>query len=156
MKRAFDVRLAGLLAVLLLAIAAGCGGGDEEGGGAANVSGSVTILADWTGPEGESFKAVLDGFKDKYPNVDAKYRPSTNIAQDLSTAVEGGNPPDLAAVPNPGLTADYQQRGALKPIDFAQDTVEENFSQDWVDLGTIDGKLYGVFFKGANKSTIWY
>src|SRR5215216_7962462 len=148
MKRAFDVRLAGLLAVLLLAIAAGCGGGDEEGGGAANVSGSVTILADWTGPEGESFKAVLDGFKDKYPNVDAKYRPSTNIAQDLSTAVEGGNPPDLAAVPNPGLTADYQQRGTLQPIEFARDTAEDNFSQDWIDLGTIDGTLYGFFFKG--------
>jgi alpha-glucoside transport system substrate-binding protein len=151
-----------LLTAFLLLAASACGGGDEGGGGgttgteASNVSGSVTILADWTGPEGESFKAVLDGFKQKYPNVDAKYRPSTNIAQDLSTAVEGGNPPDLAAVPNPGLTADYQQRGELKPIDFAQDTVEENFSQDWVDLGTIDGKLYGVFFKGANKSTIWY
>jgi alpha-glucoside transport system substrate-binding protein len=164
MKRAFDVRLAGLLAVLLLAIAAGCGGGDEEGGGGGgetstggtNVSGSVTILADWTGPEGESFKAVLEGFKTKYPNVDAKYRPSTNIAQDLSTSIEGGNPPDLAAVPNPGLTDDYNSRGALKPLDFMQDAITENFSQDWVDLGTIDGTLYGFFFKGANKSTVWY
>ena len=151
-----------LLTAFLLVAASACGGGDEGGGGggtgttASNVSGSVTILADWTGPEGESFKAVLDGFKQKYPNVDAKYRPSTDIAQDLSTAVEGGNPPDLAAVPNPGLTADYQKRGALKPIDFAKSTVDDNFSEDWVNLGTIDGKLYGVFFKGANKSTVWY
>jgi alpha-glucoside transport system substrate-binding protein len=161
MMRHRSVLFALLTAFLLLAASA-CGGGDEGGGGeatgteASNVSGSVTILADWTGPEGESFKAVLDGFKEKYPNVDAKYRPSTDIAQDLSTAVEGGNPPDLAAVPNPGLTADYQGRGALKPIDFAKSTVEDNFSQDWVDLGTIDGQLYGVFFKGANKSTVWY
>ena len=154
-----------LLAVLLLALAAACGGGDEEGGGGGgggegggneSVSGSVTLLADWTGPEGQSIQAVIDGFSEAYPNVDAKYRPSTNIAQDLSTAIEGGNPPDLAAVPNPGLTADYQGRGAIKPIDFAKDTVEENFSEDWVELGTIEGKLYGVFFKGANKSTVWY
>jgi len=165
MKRAFDVRLAGLLGVLLLAIAAGCGGSDNESGGAttggggssnSNVSGSVTILADWTGPEGASFQAVLDGFKTAYPNVNAKYRPSTNISQDLSTAIEGGAPPDLAAVPNPGLTADYQTRGALKPLDFMKDTVSQNFSQDWQDLGTIDGTLYGFFFKGANKSTVWY
>ena len=166
MRRAFDLRRAALLAVALLALAAvGCGGGDDEegGGGAAttgaageNVSGSVTILSDWTGPEGESFKAVLDGFKAKYPNVTAKYRPSTNIGQDLSTSIEGGNPPDLAAVPNPGLAADYQSRGALKPMDFLQDTLAGNFSQDWIDLGTIDGTLYGFFFKGANKSTIWY
>jgi len=166
MKRAFDLRLVGLLVVLLLAIAAGCGGGDEEGGGEttsggggssnSNVSGSVTILSDWTGPEGASFQAVLDGFKKAYPNVNAKYRPSTNISQDLSTAIEGGAPPDLAAVPNPGLTADYQSRGALKPLDFMKDTVSQNFSQDWQDLGTIDGTLYGFFFKGANKSTVWY
>jgi alpha-glucoside transport system substrate-binding protein len=162
MKRAYGVRLVGLLGASLLAIAAaGCGGGNEEGGGGAattaqGVSGSVTILADWTGPEGESFKAVLDGFRAKYPDVTAKYRPSTNIAQDLSTSIQGGNPPDLAAVPNPGLTADYQSRGALKPLDFMSDTVSANFSQDWIDLGTIDGTLYGFFFKGANKSTIWY
>ena len=163
MKRAFDVRLAGLLAALLLAVAAGCGGSNNEssgGGGtstgASNVSGSVTILADWTGPEGASFQAVLNGFKQKYPNVNAKYRPSTNISQDLSTAIEGGAPPDLAAVPNPGLTKDYQSRGALKPLDFMKDTVTSNFSQDWVDLGTINGTLYGFFFKGANKSTVWY
>jgi alpha-glucoside transport system substrate-binding protein len=164
MRRAFDVRLLALLAALLLALAAGCGGDDEEGGGETtggaggneSVSGSVTILSDWTGPEGESFKAVLDGFRAEFPNVDAKYRPSTNISQDLSTAIEGGAPPDLAAVPNPGLTDDYQSRGALKPLDFMQDTITENFSQDWVDLGTIDGTIYGFFFKGANKSTVWY
>jgi len=156
--------LLGLLAALLLAlVAAGCGGGDEGGGNAGggtaasqNVSGNVTILADWTGPEGESFKAVLDGFSEANPDVTVKYRPSTDIAQDLSTAIEGGSPPDLAAVPNPGLTADYQKRGVLKDIEFARGTVEDNFSQDWVDLGTIDGKLYGVFFKGSNKSTVWY
>jgi len=102
-----------LLFALLLAVAAvGCGGGDDEGEegttgqAGSNVSGSVTILADWTGAEGESFKAVLDGFKQKYPNVNAKYRPSTNLTQDLSTAVEGGNPPPLAAIPAPGIMAD--------------------------------------------------
>ena len=51
---------------------------------------------------------------------------------------------------------DFAQRGALKPIDFATDKIKEGFSQSWLDLGTVDGKLYGLFFKGANKSTIWY
>ena len=119
-------QLLGLLAALLLVLAAGCGGGDEEGGGTeggggeGGVSGSVTILADWTGPEGQSFQAVLDGFKEQNPDVDVRYRPSTDIAQDLSTSIEGGNPPDLAAVPNPGLTADYQKRGELQPIEYAR------------------------------------
>jgi len=25
-----------------------------------------------------------------------------------------------------------------------------------MDLATAGGKLYGLFFKGANKSTVWY
>jgi alpha-glucoside transport system substrate-binding protein len=157
--------LLALIAMLALA-AAGCGGDDDdEAGGtgdtgastaAENVSGSVTILADWTGAEGKSFQAVLDKFKEKYPNVNATYRPSTNLTQDLSTAVEGGNPPDLAAIPSPGIMRDYQKRGSLKPIDFAKDTMSANYAKDWVDLGTVNGKLYGMIFKGANKSTVWY
>jgi alpha-glucoside transport system substrate-binding protein len=160
--RLHRVHLLGLLAALLLVLAAGCGGGDEEGGGTeggggeGGVSGNVTILADWTGPEGQSFQAVLDGFKDANPDVNVRYRPSTDVAQDLSTSIEGGNPPDLAAVPNPGLAADYQERGELQSIEFARGTIEENFSEDWVELGSIDGELFGLFFKGANKSTVWY
>ena len=41
------------------------------------MKGTVTILADWTGAEGKSFQAVLDGFKKKNPDVTVKYKPST-------------------------------------------------------------------------------
>ena len=74
----------------------------------------------------------------------------------LSTAVEGGNPPDIAALPQPGFMTDFAERGALKPIEFARDAIEEGYSDSWLDLGTVDGELYGLFFKGANKSTVWY
>jgi alpha-glucoside transport system substrate-binding protein len=120
------------------------------------VKGTVTILADWTGAEGKSFQAVLDGFKKKYPGVTVKYKASSDPASALSTSVQGGNPPDLAAIPNPGLMKDFATRGALKPITFARSTVAKNYKPDWVKLGTVKGKLYGVFFKGANKSTVWY
>ena len=36
------------------------------------------------------------------------------------------------------------------------DTIAQNFAPDWIKLGTVDGKLYGLVFKGANKSTVWY
>ena len=32
----------------------------------------------------------------------------------------------------------------------------ENYAPSWVTLGTYSGHLYGMVFKGANKSTIWY
>jgi len=113
-------------------------------------------VAVWTGAEGQAIQAVLDGFKAKNPDVTVKYKSAKDPGQVLSTAVEGGNPPDLAALPSPGLMKDFVNRGALKPIGFAKSAISSNFSKDWIDLGTVNGKLYGLFFKGANKSTLWY
>ncbi len=158
--------LLALLVGVLAFLAAGCGGGDDEAGdgggatteegGASNVSGTISVLAVWTGAEGEAFQAVLDGFKSENPDVTVNYKSAKEPATVLSTAVEGGNPPDIAALPQPGFMTDFAQRGALKPIDFATDAIKEGFSQSWLDLGTVDGELYGLFFKGANKSTVWY
>ena len=157
--------LLALLVGVLAFLAAGCGGDDdeaadtgattEEGGGEA-VSGNISVLAVWTGAEGESFQAVLDGFKEENPDVTVSYKSASEPATVLSTAVEGGNPPDIAALPQPGFMTDFAQRGALKPIDFAEDKIKEGYSDSWLDLGKVDGKLYGLFFKGANKSTVWY
>ncbi len=149
-------RVAGALALTLSLVAAGCGGGGGGGGGGEKISGTVSALAVWTGPEGAAFQAVLDGFKEKYPDVTVKYKSAKDPGQALSTAVQGGNPPDIAALPSPGLMKDFANRGALKPIDFAKDDISANFSEDWINFGTVDGKLYGLFFKGANKSTVWY
>jgi ABC-type glycerol-3-phosphate transport system substrate-binding protein len=74
----------------------------------------------------------------------------------LSTAVAGGNPPDLASVSQPGLVNDFQKKGALKPMDFARQTVLANYPADIEKLGEINGHLYGLIIKAANKSTVWY
>jgi alpha-glucoside transport system substrate-binding protein len=148
-----------LLAVPLAILAAGCGGGGGGGGasGSEDVSGNVSITGVWTGDEQKSFQAVLDAFMEKYPNVTVKYNSSgDNTPTVLSTAVEGGNPPDLAAVSQPGLMKDFQKKGALKPLDFAKSDIEDNYPEDFVKLTTIEGKIWGLIFKGANKSTVWY
>jgi hypothetical protein len=74
----------------------------------------------------------------------------------LATAVQGGNPPDLAAVPQPGLVSDFYDQGALKPLDFAEQEIRDNFTPGAVDIATFDGQVYGFLFKAANKSTVWY
>ena len=158
--------LVGLMLALLLLVGA-CGGGDDETGGSGttaegttaeeNVSGSVSVIGVWTGPEQESFQAVIDGFTAEYPDVTVKYTSGgDNIVTVLSTAVEGGNPPDIATVSQPGTMADFVKRGALQPLDFVKDAVTENFGDSIVTTGSVDGTLYGLLFKAANKSTVWY
>jgi len=120
-------------------------------------SGSISIIGKWTGGEQKSFLAVVDEFKKKNPDVDVKYTPGgDNTPQLVSTAVAGGNPPDVAILPQPGLMRDLARRGAAKPITFAKAAIAKNEAPVWITLGTVKGKLYGLFFKAANKSTVWY
>ena len=147
-----------LLVGALAFVAAGCGGDDDDGAvGSEEVSGSISLMAIWGGEEQESFQAVLDGFEEAFPNVDASYTSGgDNLAPLLSTAVEGGNPPDIAAIGQPGLMAQFAEQGAIQPIDDLRDTIVESFGESVADVGAVDGTQYGVMFKGANKSTIWY
>jgi alpha-glucoside transport system substrate-binding protein len=164
MKRHRWHLLALMLALVLAAVAAGCGGDDDDDEGAATtaaeteaVSGSVSVMAVWTGPEQEGFQAVLDGFTEANPDVEVNYTSAGDqLPTQLSTAVEGGNPPDVAVLPQPGLMRDFAGKNALQPLDFAKDDVQNNLGESAVELGTVDGTLYGFLFKAANKSTVWY
>jgi alpha-glucoside transport system substrate-binding protein len=48
--------------------------------------------------------------------------------------------------------------GALVPIDTFIDMnqLKKAYSQSWIDLGSYEGKLYGIWIKGALKSLVWY
>jgi alpha-glucoside transport system substrate-binding protein len=147
-----------LLSVMVLALAAlvatqtAVGGAERRG-----VTGTVSIIAKWTGDEQKSFEAVLAPFKKANPGLTIKYTGGgDNVPQLVSTALAGGNPPDVATLPQPGTMRDFARRGALKPITYARGTIARNFQPSWITLGTVSGKLYGLFFKGANKSTVWY
>jgi alpha-glucoside transport system substrate-binding protein len=148
------------LAVALAFGAASCGGGgssNNNGGGNEDVTGSLSTMAIWAGKEQTAFQAVINGFKEKYPNVNVKYTSGgDNLAPLLSTAVQGGNPPDIAALGQPGLVADFAKKGAIKPIDNLKSKIVDAFGDDVAKAGEVNGKQYAVMFKGANKSTIWY
>jgi len=161
--------LLGLLLVLALAlVAAGCGGDDDEEAGGTTaataeetteeqVSGSVSVMGIWVGEEQKSFQAVIEGFKEQQPDVTVKYNPvGDNLPTVLGTAVQGGNPPDVAAIAQPGLMTQFVEQGELKPLDFAEDAVVENFGRSVVETGSVDDSFYGLLWKANNASTVWY
>jgi len=145
------------LVAALAAVAAWSSGTGSSATKKSGVSGSISVMGIWTGAEQASFQAVIDGFKKKNPDVDVKYTSAgDNLPTVLSTAVEGGNPPDLAEVAQPGLIQGFAAKGALKPITFARGTIVQNFGKAVADIGSVNGKQYGLLFKAANKSTVWY
>jgi alpha-glucoside transport system substrate-binding protein len=145
-----------LVGALALALA-GSSGSAVGSGKRQGVSGTISIIAKWTGAEQDSFMAVLEPFKKANPDVDIQYQGAgDNTAQIVSTAVAGGNPPDVATLPQPGLMKQFAQSGKLKPLTFARAVIAKNYSPDWVKIGSVNGKIYGIFFKASNKSTVWY
>jgi alpha-glucoside transport system substrate-binding protein len=147
-------------------LAAGCGGSSNKssnstttsgGSSNSNVSGTVTFDGIWTGSEAASFAKVIAAFNKQYPNVHIKYKPvGNNVPTVVGTAVAGGHPPDMADIAQPGLVKQLAQQGHLKPITYAQSVISANFAPVWQQLGTVDGKLYALVFKAANKSLVWY
>jgi alpha-glucoside transport system substrate-binding protein len=155
--------LAGL-ALLVAISAAACGGGDGGGGRRHDEANpakpdrkAVTVAAGWHGVEEENFRRILDRFKAS-TGENVTYTPTgLDYAAFLRDRIASGNPPDVALLPNPGLMAELARQGALRPLDVAvAQIVDANYAPVWRKLGTVEGKLYGVPFKAANKSTVWY
>jgi ABC-type glycerol-3-phosphate transport system substrate-binding protein len=158
-KRRWLALFAFLLAFALVPIA--CGGDDdddEDGAPAAeDVSGSISIMGIWQAEEQQNFQRVIDGFTEEYPDVTVRYNGvGDDLPTILQTAVEGGNPPDIAAPAQPGFVQGLVERNELKPIGFLQQAIVDNFGQSIADVGTFNDQLYGLLFKGDNKSTVWY
>ncbi len=148
-----------LLVGALAFVAAGCGGDDDGGAeGSEDVSGEISLMGIWSGDaQQEAIEAILEGFGELYPNVEVTYLPAGDeIVTRLATAVEGGDPPDLATVAQPGTIADFADRDVIQPLDFAREDAVENLGESVVQTGEVDGTLYGIYTKALNKSTVWY
>ncbi|MER5176826.1 extracellular solute-binding protein [Streptomyces sp. NPDC002896] len=160
--------LAGALALTLTACG-GDGGKDKKGtGSGTKETGSTVTLpklngeslevsAVWTGPEQANFKKVLAEFE-KRTGAKVTFVPAQDpIINFLGSKIAGGEPPDVAMLPQVGAIKQAVDKKWAKPVGKdAQEQLAKNYSKGWQDLGKVDGTQYGVYFKAANKSLIWY
>ncbi|MGO1770010.1 MAG: ABC transporter substrate-binding protein [Microbacterium sp.] len=138
----------------------GCGGGG--GSDTPDIDGdfsgeTLEVVAAWSGAEQKNFEAVLDGFEEATGATVNYTSFGDNGPTYIQGQLEGGSPPSIAVTGQPALMQQLASDGDIVPLgDDALAAVNENYSEDWIDLGTVDGDVYGVWFKGANKSTVWY
>ena len=118
---------------------------------------TLEVTAEWQKDEQKRFRQVLDEFE-KLTGATVKYTSTgSDTATILGGRVDGGNPPDVAMIAQPGLIEQLVERKAAKPLPAdVQTFVQANYSPVWQELGTFDGQMHAVFFKAANKSTVWY
>ncbi|WP_121747260.1 extracellular solute-binding protein [Streptomyces sp. E2N166] len=168
--RAAAAFAAGALALSLTA----CGGDDDNGGDNGGQGGgdkepaatvtlpkldgeSLEVAAVWTGAEQENFKKVLAEFE-KRTGAKVTFVPAQDpIINFLGSKIAGGAPPDVAMLPQPGAIKQAVDKGWAKPLgNEARAELGRNYSDGWQDIGRVGGKQYGVYYKAANKSLIWY
>jgi alpha-glucoside transport system substrate-binding protein len=149
-------RLVALVAAgSLVAAATACSGSSKSSG---NLSGQhLEVVASWSGQEQDAFRAVLDGFQKQTGATVSYTSGGDNTSVLVNSRISGGNPPDVALIAQPGVIAQLASKNQIFPLnDQASGAVKANYSAAWQQLGTLNGKLYGVFFKAANKSVVWY
>ncbi|KEG41892.1 ABC transporter substrate-binding protein [Streptomyces griseorubens] len=169
--RAAAALAAGVLAVSLTACGGdddgGDGGGDDKGKASGDTGTTLTlpkldgqtleVAAVWTGAEQKNFKQVLAEFE-KRTGAKVTFVPAQDpIINFLGSKIAGGAPPDVAMLPQPGAIKQAVEKNWAKPLGpEATKELAKNYSQGWQDIGKVDGKQYGVYYKAANKSLIWY
>lgn len=176
----FKAALASLAAASLALVGACSSGGSEGGSSAAPESSddasssqesettessdypdlkgkTLNVVAAWSGDEQKNFEKVLAKFQE-LTGAEVKYESfGDNGPTFIQTRLEGGNPPDVAVIAQPALLQSLAKDGNIKPLaEDVQAVVRENYSESWIDLGSVEDKNYGVWFKAANKSTMWY
>jgi len=83
------------------------------------------------------------------------YEGSGEFESDMKVRVDGGNAPDIALFPQPGLMANFKD--SLVPAsEEVTALATEGWTEDWLNYGTIDGTLYAAPNSSNAKSFIWY
>jgi hypothetical protein len=141
---------------VLVSLLAGCGGSSTSS--SKPLAGKkVEVAAVWVKDEQKNFEAVLKAFSDKTGATATFTSTGDAIGTVLGSRLASNNPPDVAVLPQPGLLHDLAVKGSLKELDSATASiVSANYAPVWKDLGTVNGKFYGVWYKASNKSTVWY
>ena len=162
--------LSGIVAVAFTATACGGGGTDDPEPGASSGSKidcapytkfgdlkgkTVSVYTSITAPEDAPHQASYKPFEE-CTGITIKYEGSKEFEAQLPVRVKGGNAPDIAYLPQPGLLATMVATGAVKeaPPEVVAN-VDKNMP-DFKEYGTVDGKFYGAALGANVKSFVWY
>jgi alpha-glucoside transport system substrate-binding protein len=132
-------------------------GSDSNGSGERPYEGTtVTLFGAFVDEAADNFTASIADFEAR-TGIDVQYEGSGDWVTLLTTRVGAGDPPDISFFPNPGALAQYAASGDLQPLpENVVDTVEGNYIDSWIDLGTVNDQLYGVAYAASVKSLVWY
>jgi alpha-glucoside transport system substrate-binding protein len=122
----------------------------------------VTMTGPFVDADEVKFNDSVAEFED-LTGIDIQYSGTKEFETIIATSVEGGNAPDIADFPQPGLLARMVAGGYVVDLTdtLNQDWLQTNYKQAWLDMAMqpdADGNLImaGVWARFNAKSQVWY
>lgn len=117
---------------------------------------TVTMFTSILDPELGHLKTSWADFE-KCTGITIKIEGSNQFEALLPVRVKGGNAPDIAVIPQPGLLAAMVATGKMVAGTKAvADNVTKYWSASWKTLGSVDGTFYAAPMSANMKSLVWY
>lgn len=117
---------------------------------------TVTLFSSIRDSEADDLQASFDKFGE-CTGIDVQHNGVGEFEQQLVVQVEGNNAPDLAVIPQPGLLKRMVETGQVQEGDEAvTKLVDEGWSAEWKEYGSVDGKFYAAPMLASVKSFVWY
>lgn len=117
---------------------------------------AVELYGTISGVEAEQLQASVDKFAE-CTGIEVTYNGSDEFETEINIRVDGGNPPDLAIIPQPGLLQRVVGTGAVVPApESVEANVDQFWSADWKNYGTVGETFYAAPLMASVKGWIWY
>ncbi|CAM4417879.1 alpha-glucoside transport system substrate-binding protein [Paenibacillus endophyticus] len=121
----------------------------------------VTMFGPFTDADEVKFTESIKAFEEK-TGIDIAYEGSKEFEATISVRVNGGNAPDIADFPQPGLLKGFVEAGKVVDVKsfLNDDYLKKQYNQSWLDMATMKGSsgdvMAGVWARSSVKSLVWY
>lgn len=127
------------------------GGGDLDG---SEVSVYTTITGDEATAQEDSYVKY-----EECTGSDIVYEASDEFEAQIAVRIQSGAAPDVAYIPQPGLLQRLVSQFGDQMVPAAESVeakVDEFFTPEWKEYGTVDGTFYAAPLGANAKSFVWY
>ncbi len=163
--RGRSITKAAVVAAAVALTTAGCLGSSSNtntntgstGATGSAAGGTVEIMYAFGGDQDKGFRASLDPWA-KSNNITIKYNSSDQFDKLIQTRVQGGDVPNIAIFPQPGIIKGFAAKSQVQALDGIVDIakVKASMVPGVADAATVDGKVYGLPVSANVKSLYWY
>jgi alpha-glucoside transport system substrate-binding protein len=117
---------------------------------------TVKVFAGIRDPEASVMTKVFAHFT-ACTGIKIAYEGTDQFETLLPVRVKGGNAPDIAIIPQPGLVATMVATGKAVPVTAkVLKNIDTYYNPAWKTFTTVKGKVYGAPFGASSKSLVWY